>query len=122
MFTHMLLVSCIMPTADRRRFVPLAIEYFLRQDYPERELIVVDDGSDAVEGLMPSDARVRHIHLDKERNVGAMWKLTGEPASGESIVHRDADDLMPDRPFLVSAPVGSEGTGIPVTGDHGWIS
>jgi len=27
------LISCIMPTADRRGFVPQAIGYFLRQDY-----------------------------------------------------------------------------------------
>jgi glycosyltransferase involved in cell wall biosynthesis len=35
-----MLVTCIMPTADRCRFVPAAIEYFRRQDYPERELVI----------------------------------------------------------------------------------
>jgi hypothetical protein len=29
------LVSCIMPTADRRAFAPGAIGYFLRQGYKE---------------------------------------------------------------------------------------
>ena len=47
------LVSCIMPTYNRRPFVPKAIEYFLRQDYPNRELIILDDGDDRVADLVP---------------------------------------------------------------------
>ena len=46
------LVSCVMPTADRRRFVPQAIGYFLAQDYPNRELVIVDDGKESVEDLV----------------------------------------------------------------------
>ena len=42
------LVSCLMPTADRRRYVPGAIASFLAQDYEPRELIVLDDGQDSV--------------------------------------------------------------------------
>ena len=42
------LVSCIMPTRDRRAFVAQAIDYFLRQDYPAKELIILDDGEDPV--------------------------------------------------------------------------
>src|SRR5262249_33545534 len=49
------LVSCIMPTADRRRFAERAVEYFLRQDHPHRELVIVDDGRDAVEDLAARD-------------------------------------------------------------------
>ncbi len=33
------LVSCVMPTCDRRRFVPDAIENFLLQTYADRELV-----------------------------------------------------------------------------------
>jgi len=55
------LLSCIMPTADRRQFVAQALEYFLRQDYAHKELIVVDDGADAVADLMPADECVRYF-------------------------------------------------------------
>jgi hypothetical protein len=41
---HAPLVSSVMPTSDRRAFVPMAIRAFARQDNPERELIIVDDG------------------------------------------------------------------------------
>jgi|SRR5271165_6786020 len=47
-----LLASCIMPTANRRRFVPQAIRYFLAQDYPSKEPIIVDDGDEAVGDLV----------------------------------------------------------------------
>ena len=40
-----------MPTANRRAFVPQALAYFMRQDYPHRELIIVDDGPNDVRDL-----------------------------------------------------------------------
>lgn len=33
------LISCIMPTYNRRTFAPRAIVYFLRKDYASKELI-----------------------------------------------------------------------------------
>lgn len=41
-------VSCVMPTDGRRRFVPRAVEYFLRQHYPNKVLLVVADGVESV--------------------------------------------------------------------------
>src|SRR6266852_3436172 len=55
------LISCIMPTRNRRVFVSQAIGYFERQDYPNRELIIVDDGDDRVDDLIPSNASIRYI-------------------------------------------------------------
>jgi glycosyltransferase involved in cell wall biosynthesis/predicted O-methyltransferase YrrM len=86
------LVSCIMPTADRRAFVGSAVEYFLRQDYEPRELIVVDDGADAVGDLLPRDERVRYVRLNERLTVGAKRNLACEQASGELIAHWDDDD------------------------------
>lgn len=45
------LISCIMPTKNRREFVPKAIEYFLRQTYPNKQLIIGDNG-DSIKDLM----------------------------------------------------------------------
>jgi glycosyltransferase involved in cell wall biosynthesis len=86
------LVTCIMPTRDRRHFVPRAIAYFQRQDYAERELIIVDDGEDAVADLVPSDARIRYVRLDGPRSVGAKRNLACEMAHGVAIAHWDDDD------------------------------
>ena len=87
-----MLVTCIMPTRDRRAFVPLAIAYFLRQDYPTAELIVVDDGDDSVADLMPDDERVRYLRLEQRTSIGAKRNLACEEAHGSVILHWDDDD------------------------------
>ncbi|MDT5047338.1 MAG: hypothetical protein QOE48_5742 [Mycobacterium sp.] len=86
------LVSCIMPTYDRRQFVGPAIRYFLNQDYPNRELILVDDGSDPVADLVPADSRIRYVRLSDRRTIGAKRNLACEQSNGELIVHWDDDD------------------------------
>src|SRR3954447_10293322 len=88
------LVSCVMPTRNRRRFVRQAIWYFLRQDYPEKELLVVDDGEDGVSGLVPADDRPRHIRLDQRASLGAKRNLGCELARGELVAHFDDDDWI----------------------------
>lgn len=90
------LVSCIMPTHNRRQFVPQAIQQFLRQDWPNAELIVVDDGDDKVADLIPPDLRIRYIALDGRRTIGAKRNLACEAARGEIILHWDDDDWMAD--------------------------
>lgn len=91
-----MLVSCIMPTHNRRRFVPLALAYFLRQDYEPRELIVVDDGDDPVADLIPQDPRIRYIRLDRRHTVGAKRNIACRLARGDLIAHWDDDDWMAD--------------------------
>jgi len=92
------LVSCLMPTADRRRFVPRAIELFLRQDYAARELVIVDDGRDAVKDVVPADPRIRYVRADRSTSLGAKRNLACSLARGELLLHWDDDDwTAPDR-------------------------
>jgi glycosyltransferase involved in cell wall biosynthesis len=88
------LVSCIMPTYNRRPFVPQAIRYFLRQDYANRELIILDDGDHSVEDLIPSDSRIRYIRLAQRMILGAKRNLACEKAQGSIIAHWDDDDWI----------------------------
>ena len=85
-------VTCIMPTYNRRRFVPRAVEYFFRQDYEHSELVVVDDGPDSVRDLVPESPRVRYLGLPSRHTVGAKRNLACEQAKGEIILHWDDDD------------------------------
>lgn len=89
------LVSCIMPTANRRKFIPRSIEYFLRQDYPEKELIILDDGEDCVADLIPDDSRIRYFRETKRKNVGTKRNALCKLAQGEIIAHWDDDDWYP---------------------------
>jgi hypothetical protein len=86
------LVSCIMPTCDRLPFVPRAIRCFLRQDYANKELIVVDDGSDPVGDLVPDHPQLRYVRLPRRATVGAKRNLACEHAVGPLVAHWDDDD------------------------------
>ena len=97
------LVSCIMPTADRRALVPQAIRHFLRQDYPNLELIIVDDGSDSVADLVPANNRIRYVRLARRLSMGAKHNLACDMARSDVIVHWDDDDWI--APWRVSYQV-----------------
>ncbi|MEM7155286.1 MAG: glycosyltransferase [Myxococcota bacterium] len=86
------LVSCIMPTKDRRPYVAGAIEYFLRQDYPNRELIILDSGEDAVADLVPEHPMIHYVRCEVGLCLGSKRNLACERARGELISHWDDDD------------------------------
>jgi len=81
------LVSCIMPTKDRRPFAQRAIELFQRQDYPNRELVIVDDGKDRIADLVGGDDRIRYVPLDRRLTLGAKRNLACQHARGSLIAH-----------------------------------
>jgi ADP-heptose:LPS heptosyltransferase/2-polyprenyl-3-methyl-5-hydroxy-6-metoxy-1,4-benzoquinol methylase len=81
-----------MPTFNRRAFAPRAIEYFLRQDYPDKELIIVDHGPDLIEDLIPADPRIRYRRCGDQITLGAKRNLACQEARGEIILHWDDDD------------------------------
>lgn len=107
------MVSCIMPTADRRSFVPQALRHFLRQDYANRELIILDDGTDNVADLIPPNDRIRYVRMQQRCSMGAKHNLACELACGDIIVHWDDDDWMAERRLsyqvkeLMSQPVNT---------------
>jgi len=92
------LVSCIMPTANRRSFIAEAITSFERQDYPNLELLIVDDGTEPIVDLIPPDPRIRYLRLPYKLNLGAKRNYACEQARGTYIAHWDDDDWhAPDR-------------------------
>jgi glycosyltransferase involved in cell wall biosynthesis len=88
------LVSCIMPTRNRRAFAGQAILYFLRQNYQNKELIIVDDGDDDITDLVPDDKHIRYYKLDKKLRLGAKRNFACEMSKAELIAHWDDDDWM----------------------------
>ncbi len=92
------LVSCVMPTFDRREFVPQSVNYFLRQDYPAKELIIMDDSPEPVSDLLPADPRIVYHRLEGWTVLGAKRNMACELARGSIIMHWDDDDWSsPDR-------------------------
>jgi hypothetical protein len=86
------LVSCIMPTADRPEFAAQAIRCFQRQDYPRRELLVIDDGNASIAHLADQQPGVRYFRLDRRQSCGAKRNIACEAARGEILIQWDDDD------------------------------
>ena len=87
-----LLVSCIMPTANRAKYIPLAIHNFLVQDYPNTELIIIDDGKESVVSLIPEDSRIKYYYSASIGTIGKKRNYACERTAGEIIMHWDDDD------------------------------
>lgn len=106
-------VSAIMPTADRRRFVPDAIAAFLRQTCEEAELVILDDGADAVADLVPDHPRIRYVRESVRRVLGDKRNRLCELARGDIVLHWDDDDWhAPDRIARQLAAMDSSGADI----------
>jgi hypothetical protein len=90
------MVSCIMPTYNRRLFIPHAIRYFQRQHYPNKELIIIDDGTDAIEDLVPDIAGIYYYRLERKITLGEKMNIACAYAKGTIIVNWDDDDWYAD--------------------------
>jgi len=93
------LLSVIIPTYNRARFIAEAIDSVLAQTYTNFELIVVDDGStdNTRQVLQPYMNRIRYIF---QENAGCSTaRNTGlKEAKGEWIAYLDSDDIwMPEK-------------------------
>jgi len=86
------LVSCITPTANRQKYLPLAIDYFLKQDYPNKELIIVDDGIKTSAPIIPDHPQIKYFFTDPLGTIGIKRNYACGQASGEIILHWDDDD------------------------------
>jgi chlorobactene glucosyltransferase len=96
-------VSIIVPARNEEDALPAALESFVNLDYPEYEVIVVDDGSTDATGQIADEraahpgsrGRVRAIH---NRELPAGWagkvhalSVAARAATGEWILATDAD-------------------------------
>ncbi len=87
------LASIVIPAYNCRSFVQRAIRSAARQDYPAKEIIVVDDGStdDTETHIKDCGEKVCYIH-QKHAGAGAARNKGIAAASGEFIAFLDADD------------------------------
>lgn len=102
-------VSVLMPTWNRARFLLDAVRSVLDQSYGRLELIVVDDGStDDTPALLAgvADARLRVITAP-HRGIGAALNAAEAAATGEIIARLDSDDLW--LPTMLAGQVAALG-------------
>lgn len=90
------LVSILIPAYNSQRWIAATLDSALGQSWPNKEVIVVDDGSidDTVEVVRSYESRgVRVLH-QKNAGAAAARNLALANARGDYIQYLDADDLL----------------------------
>ena len=92
------LVSVIIPTYNRAWILSTAIDSVLCQDYPNIELIVIDDGStDNTKNLLKNYKNKIIVLYQKNAGVSAARNLGIKKSYGEFIAFLDSDDSWDKR-------------------------
>ena len=92
-----MLVSAITPTADRKELLAIALRCFEEQAWPEKEMIVVDNGREPVFSMCYGRPDVTYVRVTKPMTIGALRNLACEHANGDIIAHFDDDDWSDPR-------------------------
>lgn len=116
----MLTVSAIMPTRGRPELAQEALASFLAQDYPEKELVIVDDADAPSFVEAPQAPGVRYYRIEQRQAIGWKRNYACSQASGDVIMHFDDDDFsesgrMTDQVDRMLAECA------PVTGYHSMV-
>jgi glycosyltransferase involved in cell wall biosynthesis len=92
-------VTVCLPTFNKARYLPAAIESVLAQEFHKYEFLIVDDAStdgtsDAV--LSFRDSRIRYIRNPQNRGLVGNWNFCLELAQGDyAIIFHDDDIMLP---------------------------
>jgi len=98
------LVSGVMVTKNRLNWVKKSIEYFLNQTYPNKELIIVEDGTDGTDEYIKKlkDPRIKNYHIvysneelginEARKSLGYLRNFSIEKVTGEYLMQWDDDD------------------------------
>lgn len=108
-------ISVIIPTYNEQGVIGNCLESLSRQDYPNFELIVIDDGSldSSVSQVENQRGKVKSLTLLKQKHFGpgAARNLGVKHAKGEILVFVDADmEFEPDFISKLVAPIIAEKT------------
>ena len=92
-------VSVIVPVYNGEKSIERCAGSILNQDYPELELILVDDGSrdrswEIIQAIAAADHRVKAIHQENGGVSSARNRALAE-ASGAYVQFADVDDWLP---------------------------
>lgn len=91
------MVSVVIPTFNRAEFIGRALQSVLSQNYPDLEVIIVDDAStddtqDRIKILQESDHRIRYFQHNRNRGAQAARNTGIQAAKGEYIAFLDSDN------------------------------
>ena len=107
-------VSCVMVTADRPLLVRRAIHCYLKQDYANKELVVLDNGNEDIQrylSVVPEiELRYRKVQRTPDLILGDLRNTALEMGTGEYIIPQwDDDDWYHPRRISIQVEKLNEG-------------
>lgn len=94
-------VSCICVTKDRPKLLHESIQMFLKQDYPNKELIIVDSSKTPMK-MSYSNVIYKHV---PEQSIGSKRNIAMDLAKGSLIAWWDDDDYHGKQRLTTQAEV-----------------
>jgi len=97
-------VSIVVPTFNRRKYIPKLLRCFDNQTYPQNkmELVIADDGDVPVSDLLslsrhyqpdnPRENRIAYYRLEEKYTIGRKRNFLNKVARGDYIICMDDDD------------------------------
>lgn len=102
------LISILIPTYNRAKWIGKAIESAMMQDYPNVEIIICDDcstdNSDEIIRSYCYDSRIKYFK--NEKNLGLIQnfnKVFFDLAKGDYVTLLGSDDYLTNKSFLSKA-------------------
>lgn len=117
-------VSLCIPTFNRVKLLPFAIESVLNQSYEDFELIVCDDGSqDNTPQLMSqyTDSRIKYIRHSKNIGKSNNMRSGFDAAKGEYFIKFDDDDRLTSDFLAETVQILEQDSTIDFVGTDHWL-
>lgn len=90
------MITALMVTTGRIPLVKQSYKYFKKQDYPNKHLLIVNDGDvkehEALKKIMGEDREVSVLHSARKRKLGELRNLALEYSPSDLTIQWDDDD------------------------------
>jgi glycosyltransferase involved in cell wall biosynthesis len=89
-------VTAICTTYNRRKFIPAMLASFFSQTFTDSELLVIDDGEDCVQDLIPENPRIHYRFMRRSpyvvNSIADKINMLKSITVGKYIIKFDDDD------------------------------
>ncbi len=85
-------ISVLLCARGNRELLPMVLECYRAQDYPNLELVAVIDGKDSTYDLVKDIPGVVAPYMEHSENLATKRNIGIRAAHGEIVVHFDSDD------------------------------
>ena len=98
METKKTLISIIVPVYNTEKYIECCLDSIMKQDYPNFEVILVNDGSTDESGIIIQKYKEKYKNISyikqENKGVGAARNAGIKVAKGDYISFVDSDDLI----------------------------